>query len=347
MERSLPQSEAHRPSHYFDFPPAHLDEVNGDSDATALRNVQEDPPAEAGFFAGSHPQRVPIQSSLPIQPMNPFRTHQSSQSSLLSSPPLTPEATPLYQKPSKLGDYFARGGEHKTFSDGDIQEISRHLSESGREAWSQAPRLYAVLRTIGQLQILDTVLDEGISDIWFPFAATAIPKALSSTSRATFLKAQPLVLTKAVDLEKTRKHAHFGKEDVFPFEVRERLGRGAYGTVDKIFSPFSRREFARKKFVRRSGQSKAEVQSFKTELQVLKRIEHHHCVELVIELHLPGFKLSAEMITDSKLYRLQVLWSHHVTSRGQQSNCILHQFFGFLAEFGSTARILWVSREWA
>ena len=95
---------------------------------------------------------------------------------------------------------------------------------------------------------------------------------------------QSLVLTKAVDLEKSelKPHAHFGKDEVFPFEVREKLGRGGFGTVNKIFSAFSNREYARKRFKRgRSSESKQDVQSFRTELQALKRIQHPHCVELV------------------------------------------------------------------
>ena len=95
-------------------------------------------------------------------------------------------------------------------------------------------------------------LDQGISDIWFSFNAFSVPGALSSSMRNKFLGMQHLVLTKAVDLEKSelRPHAHFGKDEIFPFAVRERLGRGDFGTADKSFNSFSRREFARKRFAR-------------------------------------------------------------------------------------------------
>ena len=169
------------------------------------------------------------------------------------------------------------------YSDADIHDISRCLKKLQEHAWSEAPRLYTVLRTIGQVQILDTILEKGISDFWFPFSAATVPKSLSLSLRAEFLDTQALVLTKAVDLEKngTKTHAHFGREDTFPFEVREKLGSGGYATVDKLFSPFSRREFARKRFRRGKGESKVEIESFKNELKVLKRIQHHHCIELV------------------------------------------------------------------
>ena len=195
----------------------------------------------------------------------------------------TPFSPPL--RPSKLSDFFISNDEPKSrYSDWDVLEISRHLREAGHMTWSEAPRLYTVLRIIGQLQLLDKLLDEGTSDIWFPFNSSTVPKSLSSSLRAKFLEVQILIMTKAVDLEKNdnKRHTHFGREDAFPFEVKEKLGKGGSGTVDKIFSPFSRRDFARKRFLRgKSHESKGEIQSFRTELQVLKRIEHHHCIELV------------------------------------------------------------------
>ena len=262
-------------------------------------NAQVDHPNEITILPQAH--ETTSQLSLPIQSKESLHREQSpsSQSSLISSPPLlpssqssllqtsspTPEAKVHSAKPSKLSDFFGPNAERRVrYSDGEIQEIARQLRTSEREAWSQAPRLYIVLRTIGQLQAFDTILDHGIGDIWFPFNASSVPTNLSSSLRAEFLDSQQLVLTKAVDLEKSeqKKHAHFGRDEAFPFEVRERLGRGASGTVDKVFSPFSRREFARKRFARGSGPAnKSEVHSFKTELQVLKRIQHHHCIELV------------------------------------------------------------------
>ena len=186
--------------------------------------------------------------------------------------------------PSRLGDFFAILGEPRArYSDRDIQEISCHLQSNGKQAWSQVPRLYTILRTIGQLHIIDALIEQGISDYWFPFDTKSVPTLLSSSMQYHFLESQSLVLTKAVDLEKNsrKQHAHFGREDVFPFEIGERLGSGGYGTVDKVLSHFSHREFARKRFARKKGGNKRDVQSFLTELQVLKRLQHRHCVELV------------------------------------------------------------------
>ena len=226
-------------------------------------------------------------ASLPIGHGDIFHRQDSasSQSSSLTSPQLTPLAESSDDRLSNLGDYFqVTDPPRKSYTDKEIREISTHLENSGYRQWGEAPRLYIVLRHIGHLQALDSILDQGISDLWFPFTASALPMTLAASMQTRFLDSQALVLTKAVDLEKdlAKKHAHFGREDFFPFDVREKLGRGGYAVVDRIFSPFSRRDLARKRFRRgRSQASKSEIQSFKNELQVLKRIQHRHCIELV------------------------------------------------------------------
>jgi hypothetical protein len=141
-----------------------------------------------------------------------------------------------------------------------------------------------VLRIIGQLQIIDKFLYQGITDIWFPFSSATLPKALSSTLHAQFLDTQETVLTKGLNLEKdeNRKHAHFGRDEVLPFKVEDGLGGGRFSQVHRIRSLISKREYARKRFRRGIGlRNEAEIKSFKVELQILKKVHHHHCVELV------------------------------------------------------------------
>ena len=265
---------AYEATEYFQFP-ERPDKDGPESDSTAVS------PGSLFSKPGS-----PLSFS-PVESEDLFERIQSSSSisSVLEHPPLPPRSHTISQgKLSKLAGFFVAADEPRTrYSDADIHDISRCLKELQRHAWSEAPRLYTVLRTIGQLQILDTILEEGISDIWFPFSAASVPKSLSPSLRAKFLDTQALVLTKAVDLEKngTKTHVYFGREDTFPFEVREKLGCGGYAIVDKLFSPFSRREFARKRFRRGKGERKVEIESFKNELKVLKRIRHHHCIELV------------------------------------------------------------------
>ena len=187
-------------------------------------------------------------------------------------------------QPSRLGNFFVQDAVSPTrFTDHDISEISTLLQSRGQQTWSDVPRCYIVLRKIGQLQLLDSLIDQGVTDYWFPFDQRSVPQLITGTARTDFIIAQESILTTAVDLEKssTNKHHHFKGQETLPFEVREILGRGAVSRVDKVFSPFSRREYARKLFRRSNGPSKTDVQAFMNELRILKRVRHQHCTELV------------------------------------------------------------------
>jgi hypothetical protein len=183
----------------------------------------------------------------------------------------------------KLGDYF-RSMEYprNQFTDAQCQHIARLLCESGKVSWGRVPRIYIILRIIDQLPVLDAFIDQGINDLWLPLTGPSLPSALSVGCHQDFIAAQPLVLTKALDLENnTKGHAHFTRDDPFPFESKETLGSGGFGIVDRILSPLSGREFARKRFRRAIKMRRAELDSFMNELKILKRLHHVHCIELV------------------------------------------------------------------
>ncbi|KAH0558594.1 hypothetical protein GP486_004751 [Trichoglossum hirsutum] len=194
--------------------------------------------------------------------------------------------TPYRTVEQKLGDFFSTGGERRkaSYSDREIQQISGLLCATGRQSWSAVPRVYIVLRLINRLELLDMFIDQGITDIWLPFAERSLPGTLSPSVRAQFLECQSVVLTKSLDLENRgdRKHTHFREGEPLPFEVKAYLGSGGYGTVDKVISLLSHREYARKTFRRRNfSRAKEDINSFLTEIKVLKRIQHIHCIELI------------------------------------------------------------------
>jgi hypothetical protein len=173
----------------------------------------------------------------------------------------TEPATPSFNTTElKLGDYFKDAKDPPDcFTDMQCGDIARLLVQSGKLSWSSAPRIYIVLRLIGQLQHFDDFLDHGINDLWLPFSPASLPISLGLEYHEEFLKRQTLVLTKAINLENgSRGHAHFTRNDPFPFEVKETLGEGGFGYVDKIVSPLSGRVFARKRFRRPRGQKKTE-----------------------------------------------------------------------------------------
>jgi serine/threonine protein kinase len=123
----------------------------------------------------------------------------------------------------------------------------------------------------------------GVTDIWFPFDSASLPDILAPSARANFLKCQNMVLSKSLMFEKNseRTHAHFARDEPLPFQVVGRLGFGAGGYVDKVISNVSHRQYARKQLRKPRGVGKQDIKSFLIELQILKRINHHHCVELV------------------------------------------------------------------
>jgi hypothetical protein len=142
------------------------------------------------------------------------------------------EESPVPQLPptqsSTLETYFSSRDDLKTYSDSDLQKISELLEASGRQSWSEVPRIYTVLRIIGELQVIDNFLAQGITDMWFPFSSVSLPRALNSSMQENFLDVQKVVLTKGLDLEKdeNKEHAHFAKGEALPFKVEEVLGEG-------------------------------------------------------------------------------------------------------------------------
>lgn len=273
------------------------------------------PPSDYSSDVPSGPIQPIIQSSgeassagvTAVETPTEYTGVEESPKNTVSSAIATPKST-------RLSDYFV-GDASKAYSDVEFQHISVLLKDSGRDSWSNVPRIYTVLRTIGQLQVIDAFLDQGITDIWFPFSTSSLPRALSSTLHPQFFDVQNGVLTKGLDLEtnSSRKHAHFGKTEVLPFKVEKELGGGRFSQVHRITSSISKREYARKQFRRGAGtRNAAEIKSFKVELQVLKKIHHHHCVELVSSvtpLHLKKFgvilrRFQVGSYTDPKWFAL-------------------------------------------
>jgi serine/threonine protein kinase len=146
------------------------------------------------------------------------------------------------------------------------------------------------LRYIGQLKLIDDFINDGFLDIWFPFTQGNLPSRLSPSIKTQFINTQSIVFTQALDLEKGEngKHATFATNQPLWFESRGKLGRGAFGVVDKVVSLITLNEYARKRMRRGNNftKSREEIKAFKAELAVLKTINHRHCVRLVSMLSL-------------------------------------------------------------
>ncbi|KAH7068910.1 kinase-like domain-containing protein [Paraphoma chrysanthemicola] len=160
--------------------------------------------------------------------------------------------------------------------------LLRHINP----IWSRVPRTYVVLRSINSLNMLDSCIDVGLSDYWFPIKEQILPKFLRPSIKAAFVDAQKLILTKSMDLEKGEhgRHCYLQKGDLLPFERKAVLGIGGYGQVDKVLSLISFKEYARKRVLRSaafSSRKKEVIKQFISEIEILKRLKHRHVVEFV------------------------------------------------------------------
>ncbi|KAI9805620.1 MAG: hypothetical protein M1833_005112 [Piccolia ochrophora] len=215
------------------------------------------------------------------------------------------------------------------YADTDIQRISELLGHI-KESWSRVPRTYIVLRTIGQLHVLEDFIDLGFTDHWFPVSSRSLPNILSPTVRANFVQAQNSILTKSIELEKGDggQHRNFSREEPLPFRTVAVLGSGGYGKVDKVLSTISFREYARKLIKRRAFFRKAqgEMEAFTAELSVLKRLKHRHMVEFVGSYTSPSYLgLIMTPVADSNLTEYL---GHGLLTADQKS--LMRGFFGCL-----------------
>lgn len=193
-----------------------------------------------------------------------------------------------------LDELFPESGwdTQSKYTDAEFGDIASYLRNTGHESWSKVPRIYTVLRLIGQVELTDAFLQRGMTDIWFPFSDNTLPKALKQPPRARFLQTQEAVFSKALKLERGarfddqrshRKHAHFSRSEPLPFKVIGNLGSGAHGVVDKVVSTLSYKEYARKRFKRPLGSAakQNEAKSFLNEVKILKKLHNRHCIDLV------------------------------------------------------------------
>ncbi|KAI4606470.1 hypothetical protein J4E83_010061 [Alternaria metachromatica] len=171
------------------------------------------------------------------------------------------------------------------FTENDIREIADVLTRCARERWSRVPRVYSILRKIGQLETIDAFIDSDITDVYFPFTKSTLPEALRDHSaRLRFLELQHLVYNReALSLERHAPHGHFNDSTEVPFKKVGELGKGGFGYVDRVVSTISHKEYARKLILRGKTfkKDKQVLKDFTTELWNLKRLSHKHLVELV------------------------------------------------------------------
>lgn len=268
-------------------------------------------------------------------------TKRNARRSKPEKPPGTPNPTPTpsttataapldgsMREDKALDRLFSRSGEStKVYSDDEFEQMSTFLRNTGQPEWSEHPRLYTVLRLIGHMDALNSFLEQGIRDLGFPFTPKTLPATLEPEVQHAFLDMQHVVFSKAFQLEKNsaRKHAYFSQEPTI-FKVIGRLGRGAHGTVDKVMSTITLKEYARKQFRKTKGLRKADIQTFITELGIFKQVRHKHCAELVshVELSLANSR-GTNFVEGRKLFGSKILCPHHAARGRLQPRRLLRQ----------------------
>jgi len=171
----------------------------------------------------------------------------------------------------------------RPLTDAQILQISSMLKHAD-PPYSKVPRTYVVLRQMECLHLIDEVLSRGFSDFHFPATASNVPPCLSPRQRTAFLKTQGFVLTSSLELEHGGHH-YFQDDETVPFQRLTILGAGGFGEVDKVLSLTTFKEYARKRVPRSmifANKRQAEmVTQLVAEITVLKRLKHHHVVDLI------------------------------------------------------------------
>ncbi|KAI9890845.1 MAG: hypothetical protein M1814_003629 [Vezdaea aestivalis] len=168
----------------------------------------------------------------------------------------------------------------------ELLRIAKLLELSGRDDWSLRPRTFTLLILVKRSEVLQSFIEEGLSDLSIPFSEQTLPYALKGdAARSKFLELQPLVFSaQASDVEKADgRHRHFSKDGDIHFQRIKWLGRGGFGDVDHVWSRLSLEEYARKRIHRgRTFQrDKEAIKDFENELATLKRLAHKHLIKFV------------------------------------------------------------------
>ncbi|KAL6709616.1 hypothetical protein ACN47E_001044 [Coniothyrium glycines] len=98
----------------------------------------------------------------------------------------------------------------KPFSDELMDDIAQLLGAVNKQAWSERPRTYLVLRLIDEVKSMDTFVLDGLKDIDFPYDEKTIPACITTAgARHDFLQRQRFVLSsRSIDLVRGGRHRH-------------------------------------------------------------------------------------------------------------------------------------------
>ena len=175
---------------------------------------------------------------------------------------------------TRLASFFApaRDAEENALHDSDFEQIGRLLRLCGSIELSRSPKLYYVLRSVGETGASASFASKRYDDIWFPYSRTTLSSVLPNSSAVkAFLEFQHIVCSKRW-AEGT--HLNFITVDHEYLETQKELGSGGTGAVDHVFCQTVRKNYARK-VINRNADG---LLMFANEVKLLKAVRHVHCV---------------------------------------------------------------------
>ena len=110
-----------------------------------------------------------------------------------------PGSTPSHKRPPSMdaAERFAShfDGSKKSYTAADLAMISAYLRTQGEEKHSRNPKLYTVLRLIGELDLYDHFVGRGISDATVPFLSyESLPPAINLDIARKFMGRRSVVM---------------------------------------------------------------------------------------------------------------------------------------------------------
>lgn len=173
---------------------------------------------------------------------------------------------------------------YRDYSIHDVQRIRGILLERNPE-WAKNPKTYILLRTLKKQHLMDTLCQEGFSDIHFPILDTDLPDVCDDGTKRLMANLQGIILDMVTDFERDpgAMHANLPFETLPMYRPLGQLGKKGHGAVQEIVSLSTKEHFARKEMKRRhsEGGSTAVMRIPTHELQALKRLRHRHIVSLL------------------------------------------------------------------
>lgn len=219
----------------------------------------------------------------PLCDENEILLNKNSEAEERLRPTSTQNPDAVLSTTPKLFFDCARYHQHR-YLERDVQKIADELRKLC-PAWARVPRTFIVLKTVGRVDLLDGLIIRGFTDYCLPVSSRQAREYLDARTAALFLRTQRAVMTDAVDVQGGGgyRHMHFEEESSWLYETVAILGSGRFGQVHQVTSKLNDKEYARKR-ISRDLFGKAtllNMKSYTIELEILKRLDHRHIVELV------------------------------------------------------------------